>query len=124
MAKPKLGLPTGIVIKLVLLVVVGLFLFGKFFEKVGEEWQFVLPASGTEGVALTVIQLLLVFAMTWAAFALAPTLGMEMGKKRAFSLILVAILAFFAYKYVMEPIFTATSLSEIGTNIGLKLGLL
>lgn len=118
------GLPIGSIIVLILLVVIGLFLFGKFFAKVGGEWGIKDPVPDTEPIALTVIQLLIVGAMTYVIFQFAPRFGVDMSRSGAVSLVIVAILAFLLYKYVAEPIMSATTLAGIGTSIGSKLGLL
>ena len=116
-------LPVGTIVMLVFMVVVGLFLFSQFFAKVGGEWQFTTPTD-TEKTALTVTQILIVGATTMAVFALAPRFGMDLGRKSAFSLILVGIGAFLAYKYLLNPIMTATTFSGIDWKLAQKLGLL
>lgn len=126
MARGKDLLPINTVVMLVFMVVIGLFLFSKFFENVGGEWQFrttVTPSEAEES-ALTITQILIVGAMTMAVFYIAPKFGADLGQKSAFSLIIVGVVAFLAYKYVLNPILTATNFSGIDWKLAQKLGLL
>lgn len=126
MARGKDILPVGTIVMLVFMIVIGLFLFSKFFENVAGEWQFrttVTPSEAEES-ALTITQILIVGAMTMAVFYIAPKFGADLGRKSAFSLIIVGVIAFLAYKYLLNPILTATNFSGIDWKLAQKLGLL
>jgi len=105
----------------VILAVIGVYLWGQLF--VGGE--FVAPSSELASSAgLWVLKFIIIGLLVIVAVNLVTKISTTaMGKRDVFTLVVLVVIVYFAYVYVFQPILGANSLGDIAFDAGSKLGL-
>ena len=116
------GLPWQNIFVIVLLAVIGLYLFGEFSVETDDGREFEIPEDANVTL-FTVFKMVVVFALVFGVFALFMKLsGGVMTKKEAFTAILIGVGIILLWDKLV-PMLNSRSLDEITFSVGQKLGM-
>ncbi len=111
------GFGTRPIFLIIMLALVGLYLFSQFFVSVEKtaEWEFQLPAD-VSATTLMVFKILIVGVITYGAMILAGKLGSPMGKRDAFTLILLGIGIWFLWDKFIGPLLQSGTIEDLASK--------
>lgn len=111
---PKIGAKP--IFMIIMLAMVGLYLFNAFFEKVDTEWQFTVPTD-INTTTLMVFKIIAIGIVLFAAVMIAGKLGSPLGKQQAFTYILLGIGVWFLWDKFIGPLLQSGTIDELGTKL-------
>lgn len=87
--------------------------------------QFQMPSNmKIDSMTMLVLKIIIIGLLVGLAYwVISRFIGHPMSRKDLFTLILIGVAVFFAWKYIGDSIFHAGTLEEIAANLGNKLGL-
>jgi len=98
---------------IIMLAMAGLYLFSQFFEPVEKEaWEFKLPTD-ISTTTLMVFKILMIGIVTYGAMVLAGKLGSPLGKRDAFTLILLGIGVWFLWDKFVGPLLQSGTVEDL-----------
>ena len=100
---------------IIILAVIGLFLFSQFFVK-KEAFEFRVP-SDLDSTTLMVFKILIVGTMTYVAFILGGRIGAPLGKRDAFTLVLIGLAIWFIWDQFLAPVLQSGTITELADNL-------
>lgn len=126
----RIGAATWQPIVLIMIVaILGLYLFSQFFVKDTEGWTFQVPTDAqgnpvTSTVGMTALKIIIIGAALLLGMTLASKAGMPLSKRDAFTLILIGIGIWFLWENVLKNLLNTASLDQITFSVGQKMGIL
>ncbi len=102
---------------IIILAVVGLYLFSQFFVQVEKtaSWEFTLPAD-VSATTLMVFKILIIGIVTYGAMILAGKFGSPLGKRDAFTLILLGIGVWFLWDKFIGPLLQSGTIEDMASK--------
>ena len=115
MAIKGIGIGAKPIFMIIMLAMVGLYLFTQFTVQ-KESFEFTVPED-INTTTLMVFKILMIGVITYAAMVLAGKLGAPLGKKDAFTLILLGIAVWFLWDKFIGPLLQSGTIDELGTRL-------
>ncbi len=115
MAIKGIGIGAKPIFMIIMLAMVGLYLFTQFTVQ-KEAFEFTVPED-INTTTLMVFKILMIGVITYAAMVLAGKLGAPLGKKDAFTLILLGIAVWFLWDKFIGPLLQSGTIDELGTRL-------
>lgn len=111
---------------IVIIAIIGIYLWGQFTEKTAEGYEFVSPEEGQlETISLWVIRLLIIGTAVFLGYGTVMKMsGKSLSRKDIFTLVIIGVAVYFIWTYLLESIWSAASFSDIEFKTAAKLGLL
>ncbi len=107
----------GSIFMFIMLAMVGLYLFSQFFVQVEKAatWEFTVPED-VSATTLMVFKILIIGIITYGTFIMAGKLGSPMGKKDAFTLILLGIGIWFLWDKFIGPLLQSGTIEDMASK--------
>ena len=121
MVKLRGKFDAGNLLLVVILAIIGLYLWSQFTV----DGTLVLPtAAAASGAGLWVLKFIIIGLLVIVAVNLVTKISVStLGKRDVFTMIMLIAIVYFAYTYVFAPILGAATLDSISFGTGVKLGL-
>ena len=112
------------IILVVIVAILGLYLFSKFTVDEGESIGFQIPEEGKlDEITLMAFKILIIGAVVMLGITIAGKVGKPLSRRDAFTLILIGIAVYFLWENVLRNVLEAPNINEIVFGAGEKLGL-
>ncbi len=108
------GIEIKPIFMIIMLAMVGLYLFTQFFQKTA--FEFTVPAD-INTTTLMVFKILMIGVITYGSMIIVGKLGEPLGKKDAFTLILLGIAIWFLWDKLIGPLLQSGTIDELGTRL-------